>query len=165
MNLTLMKILKVRRKKKREDTSALIVLLFFYKGNNYYSHNALWIVSLNLFYPDLNNAAYLGDPLPDFRVIMLDVYLGAGDFSLLDHDEGWSDESSLSHIVDWVIGHGLQQVYRFLHTSTNRNGYQFYPSIKNNFIDPEGKCWLRPSVEQIHNLFLNASFYLLDREM
>lgn len=54
--------------------------------------------------------------MPDFRLVMLHVYLGAGDFSLLDHDESRGDESSLSNIIDWVIGHGLQQVYCFLHT-------------------------------------------------
>lgn len=38
------------------------------------------------------------------------TYFGTGDFGLLDHDEGRGNEGALSHIIYWVIGHGLQQV-------------------------------------------------------
>lgn len=44
----------------------------------------------------------------------LKTYLGTGDFGLLDHDEGRGDESTLSHIIYWVIGHWLQQIDGFL---------------------------------------------------
>lgn len=45
-------------------------------------------------------------------------YLGTGDFSLLDHDEGRGDQGALSYVVDRVVGHGLQQVDGFLWTDT-----------------------------------------------
>lgn len=38
------------------------------------------------------------------------AYLGTGDFSLLDHDEGRGDQGALSHVIYRVVGHGLQQV-------------------------------------------------------
>lgn len=38
------------------------------------------------------------------------TYFGTGDFGLLDHDEGRGNEGALSHIIYWVIGHGLQQI-------------------------------------------------------
>lgn len=38
------------------------------------------------------------------------TYLGARDFSLLDHDKGRGDEGALSHVIYRVIGHWLQQI-------------------------------------------------------
>ena len=38
------------------------------------------------------------------------TYFGTCDFGLLDHDEGRGNEGALSHIIYWVIGHGLQQI-------------------------------------------------------
>lgn len=114
MNHTLIKI--ISKCKKQGATCKIVYLLFFF---HYYSHNVLWIMWLNLFYSNLNKATFrFGRLLPNFLIKMLHIYLGAGDFTLLDHNEGWGDKSPLSHVVDWVIGHRLQQVYSFLYTHT-----------------------------------------------
>lgn len=48
-------------------------------------------------------------------------YLGTGDLRLLDHDEGRCDEGALSDIIDWIVGHGLQQIDSLLSMHSHNN--------------------------------------------
>lgn len=49
------------------------------------------------------------------------TYLGTGDFSLLDHDEGRGDEGALSHVIYRVVGHGLQEIDGLLWQETQKS--------------------------------------------
>ena len=45
----------------------------------------------------------------DFGVKLSNVFdFGRSEFRVLDEDQGWGQQRSLAHVIDWVIHHGLQ---------------------------------------------------------